>query len=260
MPRRSTALAFALSLLSLTALSLTAPATALVGGAAPAGDPIGRSVVMIVSTRRNLCTGTALTRDLVLTAAHCVEPAASYAILLEKAAPVLEIKTISVHPRYDPQSFALNRATADVALIKLPVPLPERITPALLNRRDAAVAVGDTFVVAGFGATAPGSEAGIGIARTAALIATGQPGALQIRLFDPATKGDRPGLGACTGDSGAPVFRDFDGQLMVIGVVSWSTGPKLAAGCGGLTGVTPLVRYRDWLVQAAGKLGSPLPP
>jgi secreted trypsin-like serine protease len=53
---------------------------------------------------------------------------------------------------------------------------------------------------------------------------------LQIRLFDPKTKGDRPGLGACTGDSGAPVLRDVDGRLSVIGVVSWSTGPKLGAG------------------------------
>ena len=35
---------------------------------------------------------------------------------------------------------------------------------------------------------------------------------------------------------------------------------KLSEGCGGLTGVTPLGRYRDWIVQAAGKLGSPLAP
>ena len=122
----------------------------------------------------------------------------------------------------------------------------------------AAVAVGDRFNIAGFGVTAAGSDNGIGLPRAAPLIATGQPGTLQIRLFDPATKGERPGLGACTGDSGAPVLRDVEGRLMVIGVVSWSTGPKLGAGCGGLTGVTPLVRYRDWIVQAAGKLGSPV--
>jgi secreted trypsin-like serine protease len=236
------------------------PAAAMVGNAGPAGDTIGRSLVMIVSSRANVCTGTALTRDLVLTAAHCVAPAASYAILPVKGASVMTIKTISVHPRFDPQSFAANRATADVALIKLAADLPERIAPASLSSANAAVAVGDRFVVAGFGVTALGSDDGIGVARTAALIATGQPGTLQIRLFDPATKGERAGLGACTGDSGAPVFRDIDGQLMVIGVVSWSTGPKLAAGCGGLTGVTPLVRYRDWIVQAAGKLGSPLSP
>jgi hypothetical protein len=240
--------------------SLAASAAAMVGRAAPANDTIGRSIVMIISSRANVCTGTALARDLVLTAAHCVQPAASYAILPAKGAAPMPTKTVSVHPRYDPQSFAANRATADVALIKLTSPLPERIAPAPLNRADAAVAVGDRFLVVGFGVTTLGSDAGIGVARTAALIATGPPGTLQVRLFDPATKGNRPGLGACTGDSGAPVFRNVDGRLVVIGVVSWSTGPKLAAGCGGLTGVTPLVRYRDWIVQAAGKLGSPLPP
>jgi hypothetical protein len=46
----------------------------------------------------------------------------------------------------------------------------------------------------------------------------------------------------------------------VIGVVSWSTGPKLGDGCGGLTGVTPLSRYRAWIVDTARKLGSPLAP
>jgi secreted trypsin-like serine protease len=45
----------------------------------------------------------------------------------------------------------------------------------------------------------------------------------------------------------------------VIGVVSWTTGAKNSEGCGGLTGVTPLARYRDWIVQTASKLGSPPP-
>jgi secreted trypsin-like serine protease len=46
----------------------------------------------------------------------------------------------------------------------------------------------------------------------------------------------------------------------VIGVVSWSTGPGNSAGCGGLTGVTPLARYRDWIVQQAARMGSALAP
>jgi len=40
--------------------------------------------------------------------------------------------------------------------------------------------------------------------------------------------------------------------------VSWSTGPNNTDGCGGLTGVTPLARYRGWIVDAAGKIGAPL--
>jgi secreted trypsin-like serine protease len=245
--------------LAATVLSL-APAAAMVGGATPAADGIARSVVMVLGSRGNLCTGTALARDLVLTAAHCVTSAPEHRILPAKGAALMEIRTASVHPGFSPQSFANSRATADVALIKLAAPLPDPIVLIALSRTDTAVAVGDRFVVAGFGATAKGSETGIGVARTAALIATGQPGSLQIRLFDPTTKGERPGLGACTGDSGGPVFRDINGRMLVVGVVSWSTGPKLSDGCGGLTGVTPLTRYRDWIVQAAGKLGSPLSP
>jgi secreted trypsin-like serine protease len=235
----------------------------MVGGATPAGDGIARSLVMVVGARDNggsVCTGTALARDLILTAAHCVAPVAKYSVLPARNAPALVIKSIQIHPRYDPQSFALNRATADVALIKLAAALPERFVPVSLETPGAAVAVGDRFTIAGFGVTAAGSGNGIGLARAASLVATGQPGTLQIRLFDPATKGGRPGLGACTGDSGGPVLREVDGHLEVIGVVSWSTGPKLAAGCGGLTGVTPLTRYRDWIQQAAGKLGSPVAP
>jgi hypothetical protein len=41
-------------------------------------------------------------------------------------------------------------------------------------------------------------------------------------------------------------------------VVSWSTGAKNAAGCGGLTGVTPLTLYRDWILQTARAWGTPL--
>jgi secreted trypsin-like serine protease len=70
--------------------------------------------------------------------------------------------------------------------------------------------------------------------------------------------GERAGLGACTGDSGAPVFRDIGGALTVTGVVSWSTGPGNSEGCGGLTGVTPLARYRDWIIEQAAKMRSPL--
>jgi secreted trypsin-like serine protease len=80
---------------------------------------------------------------------------------------------------------------------------------------------------------------------------------LQIRLVDPATKGVSAGLGACTGDSGAPVFRSLAGRFTLVGVVTWATGPGNSAGCGGLTGVTPLTLYGEWITQTAKKLGNP---
>ena len=58
--------------------------------------------------------------------------------------------------------------------------------------------------------------------------------------------------------SGGPVFGLADGRPAIIGVVSWSTGPQNAEGCGGLTGVTPLTLYRDWVTHTAKILGNEL--
>src|SRR5262249_59702927 len=95
---------------------------------------------------------------------------------------------------------------------------PLRVAPGLLARAGGSAAAGARFVVAGYGVAVRGDGKTGGTVRAATLVATGQPGTLQIRLADPATKGERAGLGACTGDSGAPVYRDVGGALAVIGV------------------------------------------
>jgi hypothetical protein len=234
-------------------------APAMVGGAAPAPDAIGRSVVVIVGSRGNSCTGVALARDLVLTVAHCVLPGSDYKIVEFNAArqPQLrDVVSVTAHPKFDLKTMLAHRATADVALLKLSVPLAS-VAPATLGPAGIAVAPGDSFIVAGTGVAIRGDGKSGGTARSATLAATGKPGTLQIRLFDPATKGETAGLGACTGDSGAPVFR-IAPSLVIVGVVSWSTGPGNSAGCGGLTGVTPLTLYLEWIRGAAKLLGNQL--
>jgi secreted trypsin-like serine protease len=236
------------------------PAAALVGGAPAADDDIARQVVLIVGSRGNFCTGTALARDLVLTAAHCVLPGADYKLVEFDASrqPVFrDIATVRRHPQFDLQALFGHRATADIALLRLAAPLPAAAAAILADDRRAAV--GERFVVVGAGVTARGDARTGGTARAAVLVATGRPGNLQVRLVDPATNGTRAGLGACTGDSGAPVFREATDRLVLIGIVSWSTGPNASAGCGGLTGVTPLALYRGWIVDTAKTLGVTLP-
>src|SRR5690606_34977039 len=129
------------------------------------------------------------------------------------------------------------------------------VSPARLADPGLRAAVGDRFTIRGYGLAVRGDGKTGGTLRAATLITTGQPGNLQIRLLDPATRGERPGLGACTGDSGAPAFTT-GAPPSVIGVVSWSTGPGGSAGCGGLTGVTPLSLYKSWIVDEARRLGS----
>jgi len=235
-------------------LALCAPASALTGDAPPATGWAARPIVMIVDARGDLCTGTALARDLVLTAAHCVTRPIDYQVKAYQTGQSISVRSIARHPRFDVASYAASRATADLALLKLAAPLPDIVMPATLaaSRR---VGAGETLTIAGFGVTLAGTARGLGVPRMAALTVTGKPGSLQIRLYDAAAGNLRIGLGACTGDSGAPAF-DGDGPL-VIGVVSWSTAPNDEEGCGGLTGVTPLLVYRDWIVETVRKFGSP---
>jgi secreted trypsin-like serine protease len=217
-----------------------------------AGGFAARPIVMLVDERGDLCTGTALTRDLVLTAAHCVAGKRDYRIKVFQTGQSLAVRSIATHPRFNLDSYAASRATADV---KLASPLPDAVTPAALAA-PRRVAVGDTLTIAGFGTVAAGSARGLGVPRMARLTVTGMPGSYQIRLYDPLARDERAGLGGCTGDSGAPAF---DGEK-VIGVVSWSTAPRDEEGCGGLTGVTPLALYRGWIVETARKFNSALLP
>lgn len=235
------------------------PIRAMVGDAPLAtADAGGRSAVLLVGSRGNSCTGVAIARDLVLTAAHCVLPGADYKLVEIDAArrPTLrDVKEVARHPQFALKSLLAHRATADIALLKLAAPLATTVGTAKLASSSQPPQAGDAFTVAGYGVTVPGDGRSGGTLRSATLVATGRPGNLQLRLVDPRTKGERAGLGACTGDSGAPVF---DGPGRLVGVVSWSTAANNAAGCGGLTGVTPLALYRDWIVDTARKMASPI--
>jgi hypothetical protein len=189
-----------------------------------------------------------------------VQPGAVYKIVEvgpDKAPQLHDVRTIATHPLFNMQAILGHRATADVALLQLEAP-PKGKNPAALGVPQVPVAVGSRFTIAGIGVTIRGEGSSGGTIRVASLAATGKPGSLQIRLVDPLTQGARDGLGACTGDSGGPVFEDRSSGPAIVGVVSWSTGPNGAAGCGGLTGITPLTLYRDWILQTARQWGSAL--
>jgi secreted trypsin-like serine protease len=237
---------------ALALIAAAAPALAITGKAPPADGVVARAIVMLIDDKQDLCTATVLARDLVLTAAHCVVAKHKRAVKLYQTGETIPVRAVVPHPRFDIKAYARARATADIALVTLKRPLPEIAAAAQLAepRRFEA---GEMLTIAGFGVTEAFTPHGLGIPREAALAVTGRPGSLQIRLVDPATHNARPGLGACTGDSGAPAF-DRDGR--VVGIVSWTTAANDDTGCGGLTGLTPLLLYREWVEHEKERLGT----
>lgn len=242
-------------------LALIAPAAGLVGGARPADESLARHVVMVVGGHRTGCTGTAIAQNLILTAAHCVPPNERYGVFEAGASRRSRpngAASVERHPLFDLETAFAGRETADVALLKLAEPLTRRLTPAPLAMREY-FPIGERFIVAGYGITEQ-AAGGYGTLRAATLMVVRHTATGALRLADPTTRGEMAGLGACNGDSGGPVLDDSSGRPVLVGVVSWATDPRRGAGCGGLTGVVPLPQFRDWLVEASMKLGSPVQP
>jgi secreted trypsin-like serine protease len=247
---------FPLAIAAFTLLA-SAPASAIVGGATASTEGVGHSVVTIVGSRGNFCSGALIAPRIVLTAAHCVQPGAEYKLVevgADRQPQLRDVKNVAVHPGFNMETMLAHRATADVALLQLDA-RPKGKDPTAIGVPQAPLAAGSAFTISGIGVTIRGQGNSGGTIRIADLIATGQPGTLQIRLVDPLTQGTRSGLGACTGDSGGPVFEHQQNGPAIIGLISWSTGPNGSSGCGGLTGVTPLTLYRDWILQTAKQWG-----
>jgi len=230
------------------------PAQALIGGQ-PAPGNISAQTALIVSTRGASCTGAVLTRDLVLTAAHCVAPKSDYAIVVfDVTGPkIVPISRIELHPRFDPDHFRTRKPTPDLALVKISAPLPATFRAARLARDGTAPRAGDSFTLAGYGVTAEGDGASAGKLNTLTLPAIGNTiddtGVIMVRLAANGAKS----AGACTGDSGGPVYRGDE----VAAVIGWSTG-KGGQGCGSVTGATLVAKQLDWIAKTAQQMGSSL--
>lgn len=222
-------------------------AAAIVGGGGDAG-PLSRAGAMVLSSKGGVCSAVVVARDALLTAAHCVTGADAYRVhwMGEDRQPVMiEPAGKAVHPGYDANAVAARRRSIDLALVRLPAPLPARFDVAVLSAEKPEK--GAALAVHGFGVSREGEGRSSGTFRAAATRAIEPYGPSTILLW---SEGD--GAGACQGDSGGPVTRaDTDA---VAAISSWATGPK-GRGCGALTQAILLGPQRAWIDRTLAAWG-----
>ena len=230
--------ALAAAPLALAFLAST-PARAVVGGAEDAG-PLARASVMVLSAHGGVCTAVVVARDAVLTAGHCAAGGEHRVHWRgDDGAPVLVAPAAkAVHPGYDANAIAARRRSIDLALIRLPEPLPARFATATLST--AAPPAGSSLTFGGYGVARAGDGRSSGTFRAATLAAIEPHGPSRILVW---ARG-AAGAGACQGDSGGPIAQS--GSAAVFAVATWAAGDK-GQGCGGISQGVLLGPQRDWI-------------
>jgi trypsin len=275
----------ALPLLVSLAAVLPAPAAQAIVGGRDAADGELPFVAHVLIDRTFQCTGTLVTHDHVLTAAHCSSlvpggvvnvPIGQPGQLIEVTlatrhtprAPYLEVRgerrtasRVDVHPRWQ----GLMSFGGDVALVRLDRQSPQRPVPIAGPGEDGLWGRGTTTTIAGFGVTSEGgSQPSVLQVAQVPIVSDNRSLEAYPDSFDPVTQlgagfWEHGGTDACQGDSGGPMLvRTGDHhRWRLVGATSYGDGcarprkPGIYARVAGRA-------LRDWIeYHAPGAIARP---
>lgn len=205
-----------------------------------------------------LCTGSLLPNNLVITAAHCIGPFTEamfvfFDVKIDKDSPRLPVDKVEISPYWETRQSE-NKNTGDIALLHFQGTAPARYKPAtfLPTAAQKLLVPGTAVMLAGFGISNGVEQTGAGILRvTSVKIWDHKYSASEIALDQ------TQGTGACHGDSGGPAYVQLGGKLYLWGVTSRGVDDA-ANDCSKYAAYTNALFYKTWLNRMANKLSASL--
>lgn len=247
------------------ALCLICPRAYAIVGGEPLQPVDGASLAIVnVKMKNGMCTGTVISPNVVLTAAHCQDLFGEVQLVAQIDAGPTEPCDISpvIETSYVPGAIAelpFRVHAPDILLLRLATSLchahPAEIVPQSLGVGDLAFGAGHGRGARVFGQAEKFMLRMIAMQDADRAVSPMSPLAQQTlsrgaRTFQFALP-VKVGSGFCHGDSGGPVYREEDGRVLVLAVNSaiLSHDTLGARACDGayLQIITPVAPYAEWI-------------
>lgn len=213
-------------------------------------DVNARSVVGLVMDKEEgqaMCTGSIVSGNVILTAAHCVEDSPRrvrlvFGPILQKANPTMvrEVDHYIIHPNWGKH---LASGEGDLALVHFKGNLPEGYMTAHLAPESLNLKPGQVVLMEGYGVTNGETHVGAGKLRKTTTHILERHSPTEI-----VTDGEKTSV--CFGDSGGPAFVKNGKDTYLWGVASSVSNSS----CNDTSIHTEIMKYLPWIKTSLTKM------